>query len=266
MGIESINPDARISQPPWEFERYRRGLIREYPFSGGETLGGAFTLGASATFVPPFLTLNSGSAGANPQSAERAERAGVGTQVGWFDSTLQPYFNRIHHVRCFVMPLASVVQSVGTFGSTDIYLISMGNVTVAATWGPTPTRPVAIFGARKLDATQPASRVWALRTAYGDGIQPFKETVVTGPGNTDVYFDGRMYRLEIWYKPGEYVSAYVDGQLIAQHTNALDIPNPAYSIATPTLPLAGVGVHSAQTAGDAQIGMFANLLCESTAP
>ena len=101
-----------------------------------------------------------------------------------------------------------------------------------------PTFPYALLRFRKNGSGAPDPH-WDLLTAVGDGVSA---TVTTRLTNVAVPVDDGTanYRLELVYKPGEYVTALIDGIVGATVTGA-SLPNPTYALAAGNEFIAGVG-------------------------
>lgn len=216
------------------------------------------------TVFPPWIKLDTLS-GMSPRVLERVEKAGADANSSW--GTIAPYWSLTHRLQVFMNPKASVVGvQAGNWGQSSLFMGAPG-IQTSVLWGPTPIRPLVIVGLRQYDATLAFPRQLALRTAYGDGVRGFFETVYPGTGVGAAWSQDLLYRVELFYKPGEYVAVSLNSVEVIRHSDPFYLPNPAFAIpAGSTINLAGVGVHSGTVGGDQQVGAFASLMIDTYLP
>jgi len=232
-----------ISPPSWEFERHRRGSIRWYPF---DTLmfNGLSSAGSTRSLASPIVSLYSGASTATPQSrgCESVERKqGAATSDIWTGLDGGNYWSRAHHITCFCGAGTSSITPIGGRFYYGIFL-ELWNLTNGLPPLPaTPIRPVVLlrYARNGLLEASPDER-FELVTAVGDGVTASLVTRLTGvPGPiSDLSASARTQRFEIFYEPGQYVEAYIDGILGARVTSP--IPDPT-NVPVSTQNLAGIG-------------------------
>jgi hypothetical protein len=247
---------THVSPAPWEFERHRRGVIRWHPFDSVLNIGLNST-GSSATLLSPTLQLFSGGVialNAN-KGREAVEKESVDQWVNADQVTR--YFGLLHHLTVFMNLNGIAIGATVGKAYAGVFLVAMG----VAAFPATPGVPVCALLA---SMDQGFTHRWELLTAPGDGVTGITSTVLTGvagPFSNQNSNPIPSQRLELVYKPGEYVSAAVDGLVGATVTGA-SLPLTAYNYGVGQN-LAGVGVYSGPDINDSTRAQFASFMIET---
>jgi hypothetical protein len=255
-----VRSRAQITQPPWEFERQRRGLIRWYPFDALLQNGTASAL-STATLFAPTASLFTGALSATPQNKARemGERANA-FQNPFTGSEFTPnsYWAHYHRASVFMAVHTSTVTPLGGKIYGGLCLRQVGLI-----WSATPPIPVcAIRYARDSVSDPSLNERWELVTATGGGAAALvtQLTGVDGP-HTPASPGGQLtQRLELEYAPGEYVKAFVDGIEGAMHTT--NLPDVASNVVSQGLATVGVWIFQGQVNDSARME-FTSLMLES---
>lgn len=195
--------------------------------------------------------------------------AGAGTPI-WTGIDGLDYWGRAHHIQAFVTIETSNITPIGGFIYVSIQLLSPGNPNANAEWQPNPSIPFCMLRYKRegVNAVSPDEH-FDLVTAFGDGVQPVVVTRLVGvPGPSSAITAGgpRTQRWEIFYQPGQYVSASIDGVEGARVTVANNMPNPAI-IPGGASNLAGCGVYLYQgNTGDGVFATFHSMMIETYRP
>ena len=258
----------RTEQAPWEFERDRRGSIRWYPFDA-LLPNGLSSAGSIRTLGTPISSLFTGASTATPQNRgiEQIERRqGASFSDIWTGMDGFNYWGRAHRMTCFMGFGLSAITPIGgrLYGGIFLQGWNLTNSLPPLPTGPGPNRPVVMlrYARNGLIEASPDER-YELITATGDGSEAVVTRLVgiSGP-RSDLSANPATQRLEIFYKPGEYVEAAIDG--IVGAVNITGLPDTTIVPGSTLQAMAGHGVWlEASNAGDAGRMDFHSLMIES---
>ena len=226
-----------VSQPPWEFERHRRGSIRWYPFDALLNNGLA-SAGSTAVVTAPSLELFSGLLAALGSSKGREAVEKDNFNI-WMSNDALDYWSRPHKLTVFTNIGLANASVLGAFTYTALFMQPPG----LPPWSTTPAFPYVILRYARNSILDPGGEDerFELIVAPGDGITAQTITRLTGvdPPRSPISPGGsRAQRWEIFYMPDQYVSAAINGVTGATVTTNLPI-----SATVPGINLAGIGVY-----------------------
>lgn len=249
-----------VSQPPWETERHRRGMLRWYPF-GSAMVNGLSSAGSTVQIIQPGIQLFTGALAASPSSKgkEQAERVSNTFNTNPFSGIDGlGYWGRPMRITAFMGVGSGQVVPIGGRIYAGIFLQAPG----VPPWSTTPAIPYAILRYARnalLDAA-PDER-FELVTAKGDGTAQTvtRLTNVLGPKSDASVGGCKFQRLELIYVPNGQVIAVVDGVVGA--SESVTIPLAATNPTNNTLGGVGVWIENGN-AGDAARAEFAATMME----
>jgi len=218
-------------------------MYRHYPFDSLLPTGAA-SAGSTSAAQAPMHEVNTGLATATPQqrAREACERYFFPWALDTFDGD---YWEHAQYISCYIVIGVANATIVGSKVSAGIYLTAPAIPTAGAASGylDPSNIPLCMLRYRRDDIISGANERFELLTSPGDGVTATLVTVLAGvdPPRSPISPGGaRGQRYEMYYKPGEYVAARIDGVEGARHTTAL--PNPA-TVPAAGANLAGIGVY-----------------------
>lgn len=254
------NAAIQVTPPTWQAERYRRGMIRWYPFDSlliGHTTIGA---GAASTLEIPGIRMLSGQT-ANPFPDFKCRAMGERNMDTWLSHpALTRFFGSTHYLQTFMSLENNLVGPAITKSYAGCYLSCPGFTAAAGMQLAAIAIPlVALFAVKD----ELGNLTWELHNAVGDGGNTLVTTLTGVEPPTDLASPGtqpRLRRMELHYIPNTEIIARIDGVQGARVTTFL--PNVAFT------PLAamngpGFGVFNGGDTLNVTIATFMGLMLES---
>lgn len=255
-----------VSQPSFAASLHGLGSFRLYPFSS--ILNTALVSGGSTvTLITPSLELYTGltTAVGDNRGREACEKVPYPLFLG-YDGL--DYWSRPHHLTVFLTIGVGNVINAGSYLYSVLYMHPPG----VPPWTTTPVNnPYCMLRYVRNGVLDPSGEDerYELITARGDGTaQLVTRLVGVDPPRSPVSPGGqRTERLEIIYKPGEYVAALINGVEGARHISTDPLPIPT---TTPPLndTLSGIGVYleNASQLNQSFKSAFHDLILETPRP